>query len=99
MADSKIERVAKILKVLSHPTRIKIIYLLSQQGEISRAQLDNRMAVGRGSIANHLFSMSSKGIIHSKRRGREVYYTLEDPAFTEWLTVALQVGQKHRGIL
>ena len=99
MEDSKVERVAELIKVLAQPTRLKIVFLLSQQGETNVSQLVRQTAANQSLISRNLTLMSDKGIITGKRRGKEVYYSLNDTVFVEWIAVALEVGQKHSRVL
>lgn len=99
MEDSKVERMAELIKVLAQPTRLKIVFLLSQQGETNVSQLVRQTAANQSLISRHLTLMSDKGIIRGKRRGKEVYYSLNDGVFIEWIAVTLAAGQKHNRVL
>ena len=99
MDDSKAERIAELLKVLAQPTRLKLVLLLSQQGETNVSQLIRQTAANQSLISRNLTLMSDKGIITGQRRGKEVYYSLNDTDVVEWIAIALEAGQKRSRIL
>lgn len=93
-SDTRTERVAALLKILASPVRLKIIYLLSQQAELSVGAIRKQVAEGHTLVSYYLIKMSDRGILTRTRRGKEVYYSLADPALADWLELLLRVGRK-----
>ena len=66
---------ANICKALGHPTRIEIIDTL-QNKEMSFGALLKIIGGAKSNLSQHLSSMTSKGILHQRKEGLNVYYKL-----------------------
>ena len=69
---------AEMCKVFSNPTRLEILNLL-RNGEMSVTDLIEKTRLSQANISQHLSIMKSKGIVTSKRKGKNVYYKLTNP--------------------
>ncbi|MBI2548181.1 winged helix-turn-helix transcriptional regulator [Candidatus Woesearchaeota archaeon] len=69
---------AEMCKVFSNPTRLEILNLLRDK-ERSVTELIRKTSSSQANISQHLSVMKSKGILLSKRKGKHVYYKLENP--------------------
>ena len=80
--DKKLNRVADVLRVIGHPTRMKIMLLLAKQGplSVSTIQVSLRQREEQSLISRHLIKMKDKGILASERQGKENHYALSDPS-------------------
>ena len=68
---------AEICKVFSNPIRLEILNLLRHE-EMSVTELMNKSKLSQGNISQHLSIMKSKGIVSSKRKGKNIYYKLQN---------------------
>jgi ArsR family transcriptional regulator len=75
--EKKLEAVAFILKTIAHPTRIAIINLLTTNAELSVSDICNRLNTDQSLTSHHLSNMKFKGILGSRRAGRNIYYNLK----------------------
>ena len=71
-------RMAKVLKLLAHPYRLKIIDLLETHGPMAVHQLMAPLGLTQAVTSNHLLKMRRIGLVTSERRGKEVWYDLGD---------------------
>lgn len=78
----KLERAAYVLKAVAHPTRIGIIDLLDQRPEISVSELCELLKCEQSLLSHHLTNMRDKGILDTRRDGKNVYYFLTDKTIT-----------------
>lgn len=69
---------AELCKVFSSPIRLEILNLLGEN-ELSVSELIEKTNLSQANISQHLSIMKSKGIVVSKRDGKNVYYRLENP--------------------
>ncbi|MBI4146464.1 winged helix-turn-helix transcriptional regulator [Candidatus Woesearchaeota archaeon] len=69
---------AEMCKVFSNSTRLEILNLL-RDGELSVTGLIKKTNLSQANISQHLSIMKSKGIVASRRRGKNSYYMLENP--------------------
>jgi len=74
----KLERAARCLKVLAHPTRLRIIHLLGE-GELSVQELEKAMGISQSNVSQHLSLLKDKEILESRRAAQQVFYRLRDP--------------------
>ena len=66
---------ARCLKTLSDPNRIRILHILVQ-GEFCVSDLVERLQVDQPKVSHHLAILRSAGIIRCRRDGRHINYSL-----------------------
>ena len=72
----KLERMAHVLKAISHPVRLKIVELLESNTQLSVAEILRQTGIEQSLLSHHLTKMKDKGVLISFREGRNIYYTL-----------------------
>lgn len=88
---------AQYLKVLAHPTRLRIIEVLSQQ-EHCVSNLETLLNLKQANVSQHLALLSSAGIVASRRDGMRICYSLADPLALEVLRLLeRRFGAKKKG--
>jgi ArsR family transcriptional regulator len=77
ISPEKLEMVAFVLKTIGHPTRIAIIELLKYAERLSVNEICEGLGgVDQSLVSHHLSNMKLKGILDSRREGRNIYYSL-----------------------
>ena len=71
-------RMAKVLKLLAHPYRLKIVDLLESAESAPVHWLVEELNLPQAAVSGHLKKMLRVGLVASKRRGKEVWYSLGD---------------------
>ncbi len=66
---------ADLLKALAHETRLMILCLLFE-GEKSVSELEQLMLLRQPSVSQQLARLRFDGLVHARRDGRTIYYTL-----------------------
>ena len=79
---STLNRVAEILKTIAHPARLAVIELLENGEEYSVASLMEKTGVEQSLLSHHLSKMKDRGILKSRRDGKNIYYSLMDNNLT-----------------
>lgn len=74
----RLDRAARCLRVLAHPIRLQLIYLLGQ-GEQSVQELERQVQASQSSVSQHLNLLKDKDIVESRRAAQQVFYRLKDP--------------------
>ena len=69
---------ADMCKVFSNPTRLEILNLLRDK-EMSVTELIQKTNLGQANISQHLAIMRYKGIVSSRRNGKNIRYKLTNP--------------------
>jgi ArsR family transcriptional regulator, zinc-responsive transcriptional repressor len=77
MAD--LEACARVLRVLAHPHRLKIVELL-MGGQLSVGELAQEVDLAPSAVSQHLSHMRAFGILGVRREGRTAYYYVDNPS-------------------
>jgi DNA-binding transcriptional ArsR family regulator len=83
-------RQARILKALSHESRLMIVDRLSR-GECSVGDLRSLVGSDLSTVSKHLALLRAHGIVEDHRVGTTVYYRLLTPCVCNFFTCAAQV--------
>jgi len=67
---------ADILKVLGHPSRIKILKALEKRHRCVK-DLEATVGIKQSNLSQHLRILKDKGILECERRGMEVCYCVK----------------------
>jgi DNA-binding transcriptional ArsR family regulator len=79
----KLDCMANRLKALSHPDRIGIIELLQRNEKLSVGEIQAHLNLEQAATSNHLRILKDQQILMSKRAGKNKYYSIRYPVFTE----------------
>ena len=72
------ENEAAVFKVLADPTRLRLMVLLSIQGETCVCKLAEALDVADFKISRHLGIMRSAGLVEARRQGTWMHYKLSN---------------------
>jgi DNA-binding transcriptional ArsR family regulator len=78
MVDQLREFKAGIFHALANPTRIAIVELLRDEGEISVARIHESLGIEQANASQHLAVLRNKSIVQSRKEGNQVFYSLRD---------------------
>ncbi|GAB4359424.1 MAG: hypothetical protein OHK0021_03600 [Bryobacter sp.] len=95
------EEMAELLKVLSHPHRIRIIHEL-RNGPLDVNGLQSILGISHARVSQYLSSLRQHHLVTERRDGRHVYYSLQTESISQWLTEGMQflnVGAQHQAEL
>ena len=81
MADA--DNLARICKVLSTPTRVRIVQLLRRKA-LCVGALTARLGITQGAVSQHLRVLRDAGLVVAQKRGYYVHYRLNDKALARW---------------
>ena len=87
-APSRTELLAKYFRGLGDPTRLRILRLLDQAGELSAGELVRRLELPQATVSTHLGCLRWCGFVTTRREDRSVIYGLADPRVSQLVTVA-----------
>ncbi len=80
--------VAKYFRGLGDPTRVRILELLRDEGELSVGELVERLGVPQQKVSNHLACLRWCGFIDARREHRVVYNRIADKRVVKMLELA-----------
>lgn len=73
-----LEKISSILKVISHSSRLCILFKLLRDGECNVTKMQNCLCEPQSTVSQHVSKLKSAGIIEGKRKGTEIIYKITD---------------------
>ncbi len=87
-APARSDLVAKYFRGLGDQTRVKILELLRDEGELSVGELVERLGQPQPKVSNHLACLRWCGFIAARREHRTVYNRIADRRVVKMLDLA-----------
>ncbi|MCX7794126.1 MAG: metalloregulator ArsR/SmtB family transcription factor [Thermodesulfovibrionales bacterium] len=81
---------AEICKVLASPKRIEILNVL-KDGEKTVSELVEILGVPKANVSQHLAIMRHKGVLKTRRKGVNIYYSISHSKIIEACTLMKEV--------
>jgi len=75
LTEDSYELHAHLCGTFSSPRRLEIIDLL-RDGELTVAQMLEKMSISKTNLSQHLTIMKNRGILKSRRDGQHIYYSV-----------------------
>jgi DNA-binding transcriptional ArsR family regulator len=79
----KLEDAASRLRAIAHPMRIAIISLLENSNRLNVTEIYARLKIEQAAASHHLNILKNKGVLSSKRAGKQTFYFLKNEALTQ----------------
>jgi DNA-binding transcriptional ArsR family regulator len=95
MRDSLRRFKAGVFQALAHPTRIALVELLRDEGEVPVSRLYERLDLEQANVSQHLAVLRSRQIVVGRKDGNQVFYSLRDPILGKALDLMRQYFQAH----
>jgi DNA-binding transcriptional ArsR family regulator len=81
--DELIEHVAERFRVLGDVTRLSILRLLRERGEMNVGEICAELDTSQANVSKHLRTLAAAGIVARRREGTAADYTIADPTITK----------------
>ncbi|WP_124728125.1 ArsR/SmtB family transcription factor [Staphylospora marina] len=96
MEHEDFEGTAAMFKALSDPTRLKIAYALSREGELCVCDVACIIGSSTATASHHLRSLARLRVAKRRRDGKMVYYSLDEEPIRRWVEVAFEHRKEGR---
>lgn len=90
-----LERAARVIRVLGHPLRLRILELL-EIGERNVADLQDELDASQAVISQQLAILRAEGVVAPRRDGPRVYYRIIEPKVAHILDCIRQCDLPER---
>jgi DNA-binding transcriptional ArsR family regulator len=87
-----LEGLGEFFKVLTDPTRLKILYALGS-GELCVFDLSVTIGASVSSVSHHLAALKRVRLVKGRRDGRIIYYSLDD----DHVNSIIRYAREHLG--
>jgi DNA-binding transcriptional ArsR family regulator len=74
------------LKVLANESRLLLLCQLSQ-GEMCVSELEEALDIHQPTLSQQLGVLRTEGVVGTRRQGKNIYYSVADPALLQILAV------------
>jgi DNA-binding transcriptional ArsR family regulator len=78
-----VEMAAERFRLLSDPTRLRLLNELDSTQELPVGVLAGRASVGLSNTSKHLHQLEREGIVAKRRSGTTILYRIADPTIAE----------------
>ncbi len=84
-----ISQVSQLYKMLSEPTRIQILVLLSEE-ETNVGDIATQLRMEQSAVSHQLKLLKLNHLVKSRKAGKTVYYSLDDHHVLDILSQTIQ---------
>mgnify|MGYP000438975226 CR=1 FL=1 len=77
--EDHLEKATGMLKAMAHPIRISILHSLKDGEKLSVTQIHESLGIEQSTTSHHLGILKDKGVLCSKRDGKNTFYYLRHP--------------------
>ena len=74
------------LKLLANEDRLLLMCQLSQ-GEMCVSELEEQLGIRQPTLSQQLGVLRTEGVVSTRRQGKNIYYSVADPAMLEIVAV------------
>lgn len=74
----ELENAAGMLKAIAHPMRIAILSMLEDGSKLTVSQIYSKLEIEQSAASHHLGILKDKGILSSKRDGKNTNYFIKN---------------------
>ena len=74
------------LKLLANEDRLLLLCQLSQ-GELCVSELETQLGIRQPTLSQQLGVLRVEGVVNTRRQGKNIYYSVADPAMLEIVAV------------
>lgn len=88
--DRTSQDLADIFKILGDPTRIKMLSLLSAEGELCVCDIAEALGMGQSAISHQLRVLRAARLVKFRKDGKEAIYSLDDDHVVKLMNQGLE---------
>jgi DNA-binding transcriptional ArsR family regulator len=90
-----IEHAAERFRLLSDPTRLRLLNELDVVEELPVGELAERAGVGLSNTSKHLHQLERNGVVAKRRTGTTILYRISDPELSDLCDLVCAGLRRH----
>lgn len=75
----EVEYCAKVMRSLSHPTRLKILEIIDKENEVNMVILEKAFSMSKAALSQHISILRQGGILQVLRKGKTLNFRINYP--------------------
>ncbi|NQS92438.1 MAG: winged helix-turn-helix transcriptional regulator [Chloroflexi bacterium] len=87
------QELAEYCGIMGNPYRIQIVWALGKS-ELTVSEISEEIGTSMQNTSQHLRLMKNKGVLQSRRDGREIYYRITNSSFNNFCPVVNKYREK-----
>lgn len=87
MNNQKIEVLAKKLKAIANDKRLKILYHIIDDEELSVGEIEKLVDLSQSALSQHLSVLRGENIVKTRRKAQTIYYSVNDEKIRQILAL------------
>lgn len=77
------EKEARAFKALGDENRLRIINLISSQGEICACRILDELDIAQPTLSHHMKLLRDAGLVKARKQGRWMHYSMDESTIEE----------------
>ena len=86
LSPESLDKAANMLKAIAHPIRILIVGTLEDGKKLTVTEIHKKLGIEQSTASHHLGILKDKGVLSSKREGKNTWYFLRHESLKTVLT-------------
>ncbi len=87
MNSQQIEIMAKKLKAIANDKRLKILYYIVNNEELSVGKIEELVDLSQSALSQHLAVLRGENIVKTRRSAQTIYYSIKDEKIRQILVM------------
>jgi len=84
--ETSLKNASECLKVLSHPLRLQILFLIKDK-PMNVSSIEKLTGASQSNVSQHLAIMRYNGMVSQEKKGNEVYYAVSSERLKKLLEI------------
>lgn len=89
LRQDELERVSSLFKILGHPKRLQLLYLL-MQNRMTVSEISQALEWEQSAVSHQLQLLKQKKLVTASRRGKNMIYQLTSPQIMALIADAIE---------
>ncbi len=77
LSTESLEKAAIMLKAIAHPLRLSIVGALEDGKKLTVSEIHKQLGIEQSTASHHLGILKDRGVLSSKREGKNTWYYLK----------------------
>jgi len=73
----------EIFKALGDPTRLRIVQMLAQHGEMCVCRIVDELEMNQPTVSHHMAKLKQAGLLDARKEGQWIHYSLKVEALED----------------